>query len=388
MEAWDSDGHVYESEATFSDAYWDPALKDRRPIVVELANGRLSWMIDGRAFPISSGPNQGLGGTPASKGGVPARLSPRTGPNTVESSELRSAAARLAQLDQEGLHLQVNYPTMLLTWPLAYDPVLGAAIARSYNSWIADISSQAPDRLKWVTIIDPSNPAEAAREIERTKGLGSSGVMLLGMAGTTHLDDPSMEPIWDAAASTGLPIGVHVGFCCPPLGGLYTTSNDSIVVPFAFTVLMGFQRIVSTGLLDRYPGLRVGFLEAGCSWVDFMVERITERLEIGPPGRRGGPEYSSELLPAEYIARGPLFFGFEVEEGQLAYFVDRYGADPLLYASDMPHVHRMLDSVASLEQRGDISAETKRKLLVDNTARFYGLPISQGVGPQGAGTKT
>jgi predicted TIM-barrel fold metal-dependent hydrolase len=373
--AWDSDGHVYESEATFSDAYWDPALKDRKPFVVELANGRLSWMIDGRAFPISSGPNQGLGGTPASRGGVPSRLADHTNPNTLESSEFRSAAARLRQLDLEGIYLQVNYPTMLLTWPLAYDPALGAAIARSYNSWMADISSQAPTRLKWVTVIDPGDPAEAAREIERTKSLGSSGVMLLGMAGTTHLDDPSMEPIWDAAASTDLPVAVHVGFCCPPLGSLYTTSNDTMVVPFAFTVLMGFQRIVSTGLLDRYPSLRVGFLEAGCSWVDFMVERITERLE-GPLGnRRDGREYSSQLLPAEYITRGQMFFGFEVGEGQLAYFVERYGADPLLYATDIPHVHRINDSVELLEQRKDLSAETKRKLLVDNTARFYGLPV-------------
>ncbi len=383
MEAWDSDGHVYESEATFSDAYWDPALKDRRPVVVQAANGRLSWIIDGRAYPVTSGPNQALGGTPASKDGVPSRPSARPEASTVESSELRSAAARLEQLDQESIHLQVNYPTMLLTWPLAYDPVLGAAIARSYNSWMADISSQALERLKWVTVIDPGDPTEAAREIERTKELGSSGVMLLGMAGTKHLDDASLEPIWDAAAATELPVGVHVGFCCPPFGSLYTTSNDTIVVPFAFTVLMGFQRIVSTGLLDRYPGLRVGFLEAGCSWVDFMVERITERLK-GPLGnRRSGPEYSSELLPAEYIARGQLFFGFEVEEGQLAYFVDRYGADPLLYATDIPHVHRINDSVALLERREDLSTETKRKLLVDNTARFYGLAV-----PEGADVRT
>ena len=103
-----------------------------------------------------------------------------------------------------------------------------------------------------------------------------------------------------------------------------------------------------------------------------------DRLE-GPLGRRRGREYSSELLPAEYIARGQLAFGFEVEEGQLPYVVDRYGADCLLYASDIPHVHRVLDSVDVLEQRPDLSDEVKRKLLVDNTARFYGLdPASSG----------
>ncbi len=378
MIAWDADGHVYESEQTFSDAYWDPALADRRPVVVETSPGRISWMIDGRAFPVSSGPNQALGGTPASKGGVAVRTPASLELNPIESSEFRSAEARVAHNEREQIEVQVNYPTMLLTWPIAHDLRLGAAIARAYNSWMADLSSQAPDRLKWVTVVDPADPSAAVREIERTSELGSSGVMLLGMVGEKHLDDPTMEPIWAAAADLGLPVSIHVGFCCPPLGNLYTTSNDTMVVPFAFTVLMAFQRIVSTGLLDRYPRLRVGFLEAGCSWVDFMVERITERLE-GPLGRRRGREYSSELLPAEYIARGQLAFGFEVEEGQLPYVVDRYGADCLLYASDIPHVHRVLDSVDVLEQRPDLSDEVKKQLLVHNTARFYGLdPVSSG----------
>ena len=375
MDAWDADGHVYESEVTFSDAYWDPALADRRPVVVETGHqGRLSWLIDGRAFPISSGPNQGLGGSPASKDGVPSRSLPSLQRSPIESSEFRSGAARVAHNDLERVQVQVNYPTMLLTWPIAHDPKLGSAIASAYNSWMADISSQAPDRLKWVTVVDPSEPMTAVKEIERSKELGSSGVMLLGMVGEKHLDDPSMEPVWATAAELDLPVAIHVGFCCPPLGNLYTTNNDTMVVPFAFTVLMGFQRIVSTGLLDRYPNLRVAFLEAGCSWVDFMIERITERLE-GPLGRRRGREYSSELLPAEYVERGQLSFGFEVEEGQLPYFVERYGPDCLLYASDIPHVHRILESVAQLEQRTDLSDEVKRKLLVDNTARFYGLPV-------------
>ena len=35
IKAWDADGHVSESEVTFSDKYWDPKLKDRRPTIIE-----------------------------------------------------------------------------------------------------------------------------------------------------------------------------------------------------------------------------------------------------------------------------------------------------------------------------------------------------------------
>jgi hypothetical protein len=46
IKAWDADGHVSESEVTFSDKYWDPKLKDRRPSIVETGpDGPLYWMI-------------------------------------------------------------------------------------------------------------------------------------------------------------------------------------------------------------------------------------------------------------------------------------------------------------------------------------------------------
>ena len=36
IKAWDADGHVSESEVTFSDKYWDAGLRSRRPEVIEI----------------------------------------------------------------------------------------------------------------------------------------------------------------------------------------------------------------------------------------------------------------------------------------------------------------------------------------------------------------
>jgi predicted TIM-barrel fold metal-dependent hydrolase len=386
LQAWDADGHVFESEVTFSDKYLEPAFRHRRPVVVEMdTSGTLGWAIDSRLSPTTTGPNQSFGGPPT-KGGVPSlRTRTMMQANPLESIEFRSAAARLQQMDRENLAVMVNYPTMFLTWPLTYSPALAAALCRAYNDWIADISSRAPDRLKWVTVVDPQDPIEAAREIERTKQMGSVGVMLLGMVGDKHVDHPSLEPIWATAAEAELPMGIHVGFCCPPLGNLYTTTSGNSVVPFGFVVLMAFERIMSSGLLDRYPNLRVAFLEAGCQWVPFMVDRIAERS--GLPGTRlegtitlGRPEsngFLSQHPPKEYIRRGQVYFGFEVDDELLPFMVREYGPECLLYASDIPHSDRHLNSVDHLLGREDLSAEAKRKLLVENTARYYRLPVSQ-----------
>ena len=62
IKAWDADGHVSESEVTFSDKYWDPELKDRRPSIIETGPDEpLYWMIDTRSFPVRSGPYQQAG---------------------------------------------------------------------------------------------------------------------------------------------------------------------------------------------------------------------------------------------------------------------------------------------------------------------------------------
>ncbi len=399
LKAWDADGHVMESEATYQEPYWDTESLHRRPYVVESDHsGTLSWVIDSRLFPVRTGPYQSAG-TPLSKDGIPWRapnselMAERREYDTVESAEFRSAAIRLEQLDRENIDVQINYPTMFLSYPITYDPALGTALTRSYNNWVADISSQAPDRFKWVTAIDPQDPKAAANEVYRTAEMGSVGVMILGMTGDFRIDDPEFEGVWAAAAETNLSVGVHVGHSFRALGEVCDTHHDKTVLPFWLTLLFGFQRVIAKGIADKYPNLRIAFLEGGCSWVPGLVDRIAEHC--GLPGSRSGPSfrkgYLAQHYPQEYIQRGQVYFGFEVEEGILPYVLEEFGDECWLYASDIPHRDRLYGSVGLFQERTDISEETKRKLLVDNTARFYGLdlatkqPLAQGAGSGGAG---
>jgi predicted TIM-barrel fold metal-dependent hydrolase len=136
--------------------------------------------------------------------------------------------------------------------------------------------------------------------------------------------------------------------------------------------------VISKGIADRYPNLRIAFLEAGCSWVPGLVERITDYS--GFPGARAGEDfrrgYNAKHLPKEYIERGQIYFGFEVDEKLLPFALEEFGDDCWLYGSDIPHGDRLYGAVDVFHQRKDISEGSKRKLLIDNTARFYGLNVS------------
>ena len=97
--------------------------------------------------------------------------------------------------------------------------------------------------------------------------MGSAGLMLLGAVGDKHLDDPSMEPVWRTVAELDMPVAVHPGFPCPALDNPFNTVFDCVTVSFVFSQLIGFHTIMRSGLLDRYPNLRVGFMENGARWV-------------------------------------------------------------------------------------------------------------------------
>ena len=403
MEVLDCDSHVQEGERTFADPYWDPRYLGRRPMVVESdVQHNLSFVIDSLTHQRLTGPSITMSGSPMSKNGVPSPLFSKQMEaaagkghiDTLESAELHTAQARLEQMDRESLAMQVNFPSMLLTWPIAHDPKIANAIARSYNSWIADVSSQAPDRLKWVTVINPGDVEESVREIRRTKELGSVGLMILGSVGNKHWDHPSLEPIWATVAELDMPVAVHPGFCNPGLDEQYSNGIDAVTMAFVFSLLVGYQAILRSGLLDRYPNLRVAFMENGARWVDFMTMRIAEfsgkilertttrarpktidEADIGGSSLFRPSTYLSELIAEEYIKRGQIYVNCEVDEDQLPFIVERYGDDFLTFAGDIPHPHRISHSVDKFLARQDLREETKRKIMIDNTARFYGLPV-------------
>jgi predicted TIM-barrel fold metal-dependent hydrolase len=376
INAFDGDGHVEEWEETFSDKYLDSAFRHRRPVVVETGEFEHDyiWEIDGERLRI--------GGSPSSKDGIVSteytKMAKWRGPH--ESGEFHSAKDRLGVMDAEDTWLSVNYPTLLLQWPIAKDPALNQALTRSYNNWIADISDQAPDRLKWVTVIDVHDIDEAVREMERTKKMGSVGVMVFGDYGDKGLDHPDFLPIWETANAIDMPINVHPGTgALAALKAFPNVAGDQ----FLMSVVRGFKTICNSGLLDRYPNVRVSFLETGCTWVDFACEvidftmkNLRNRIKLGalrshhiPIIERGLPK----MTPLEYIQAGRIFIGFEVDDDLLPYMVNKYGTDCWVYASDIPHGHRLPDSPRYLLDRADLPDDAKKRILWEGTARLYGF---------------
>jgi predicted TIM-barrel fold metal-dependent hydrolase len=128
------------------------------------------------------------------------------------------------------------------------------------------------------------------------------------------------------------------------------------------------------GVFERFPRLRVAFLEAGVGWVPYMMDRLDRSWDAW-----SGAEYKEfgewvKKRPSEYIAGGQVFFTGEGSEESMAYALSRIGNRTLFFASDYPHetnVERAKHEIEELTAKGDLSDETKENILYHNVKRFY-----------------
>jgi predicted TIM-barrel fold metal-dependent hydrolase len=378
MRVIDADGHVEENPVTFSDKYFDPAFRSQRPQVVPGSEEGLAyWMIDEQLFPRRVGRGCHNLGTPVSYQGKPVRHAQRK-PDTVGSMELTNLRERLAIMDEEGISLQVLYSTLFLAYPLSCNPVYVTAMCDAYNRWLGDVLS-GQDRLKWVGVVNLDDIPASVRQVHEAKKLGAVGMMILGTAGDRLLDDASLLPFYEAVAESDLPLAVHVGWSCPSINNLYSHIYPSGVIPFTMPVLMGLVSMMSGGIFDRFPNLRVVYLEAGCLWVHFILERLHHRFQHSGKNlvnvvSRTAP--IQKLAPMDYVKKGNLYFSTEIEDALLPQVLELVGDGQIMFGSDMPHGDRERFAARMLQERTDISESAKTKILESNPIRFYDLPAN------------
>jgi predicted TIM-barrel fold metal-dependent hydrolase len=133
--------------------------------------------------------------------------------------------------------------------------------------------------------------------------------------------------------------------------------------------------MVMEGVFERFPRLRVAYLEAGAGWVPYILDRLDRSYEVWATAEF--KEFSEWLRrrPAEYFESGRMYFACEGGEYSLINTIDRIGHGTLLFASDFPHetnLERAKHEVAELLDRKDLSDEAKQGILRDNAAAFYG----------------
>jgi predicted TIM-barrel fold metal-dependent hydrolase len=282
--------------------------------------------------------------------------------------------ARLALMDRQGVAASVLYPTMGLGIEDLPGPEFRLALARAYNSWIAEFCAVDPIRLRFAAVIPLADVDGALAELERSLAEGASAVMLgpLPTDGKVDLGDRSRDPLWSALVSAGIPAVVHAANPDSPSLGLsrFWKSRSQWQMGVPFLLQLAVLHVIDGHVLDRFPDLRVGFFEGDVGWLPHWLGRLQETYEklalvSKPP-----------TLPAlEQFRRSCVISGEPADPG-LAHTAELIGAERVLWASDWPHLDGAWpDPIRLLRERADLSDADKRAIFVHGAAGFYGIDV-------------
>lgn len=363
---------------------------------------------------------------------------------------------RLLHMDREGIDHQVIYGSIPLAFGSIIDPELAVVLCRAYNDYIEADTRADADRLHPVAVLPLQDPAEAVNEMRRcVEDLGMVGVSIAPNQPAPHpdaperfptirvpkaLSHPDFQPVFAEAERLDVAIGIH-GAPGMQLAGGSADQLDSFTLVHAFAnrsmQQMAMAKLIFDGVMEAFPRLRFGFLEAGAGWLpdfiqnlhehwqkrivdfdpsiepsarEFLREFARERTSTGDlallrkarqlmsvlsPGteEKASPEelrafqYEHPKLcrdPREYVERGQVFLTVEPDDPAPVYLppaMGETGRRVCGMAVDYGHWDAtLIDCVGRIADNPDIDADYATRLLSTNTLAFYGDRLRRRIG--------
>ena len=286
-------------------------------------------------------------------------------------------------LDDVGIESTVLYPSLALSYGWMIYPDVTIAVTRAYNDWLHEAYLQRSPRFKGMALIPMQEPDAAVAELQRVvRDLGMCGAMLPATGLKAHLGAREYWPVFEAANALGCSIAIHGG-SHNNMGMDHLDHWPTIhALGHPFGQLINFAGIVSNGVLERFPNLRIGFLEGGVSWLLMALERLDSSYgsfsQANPSGRfiqiEEGTKVSDRVK--RHIAEGRIFIGCEGDELGLTDVIRHVGSSAFVYSSDFPHEvtnETCKEEIEELMENQALTTRDKENILFRNAERFYQL---------------
>lgn len=274
---------------------------------------------------------------------------------------------RIASMDAAGIDVQVLSVSAPGVQHLR--PELATTLARLANDRLHELVSAHPTRFAGMATLPMRTPPDAAREVVRTVDeLGFSGVLINSHTDGRYLDDRQFEPVLEAIVAADVPLYIHPREPAETLSG---AAIPGFTVGWGYAVEVGTHvlRMISAGVFDRFPGLRIVIGHLGES-IPVLLDRIDDRYRFelaavgGIPLDRRPSEYFREHV---WVATSGMNFATPIRA-----VVDILGPERVLFAAD----HPMEDQAAAAAafRSLDLSLYERRLIAHENAERLFGLP--------------
>jgi predicted TIM-barrel fold metal-dependent hydrolase len=362
-------------------------LRDRAPRIVRDGDHEF-WTYEDRQI-VTTGLN-------AVAGKKREEFSPE--PITYEDMRLGcyDPAARVADMNQGYVLSSILFPSFPRycgqVFHEAKDKDLALHCVRAWNDFILEeLAGDFPGRFIPMMILPLWDPAEGAREIERTAALGAKSIAF--SENPTKLGLPSIhtdfwDPVFSACNDTGFVVSMHVGSS----SNLIRTSDDMPTLAFMAYSAAANQAgtlldWLFSGQFVKHPNLKIALSEGSIGWMPYFLERAEQvvdkqrfwasrfDIDMNAAHDRGESKGAASFDLDTDIRR--LFkdhvYGTFIEDQAGVRLLDIIGEDNVMLECDYPHSDSTWPETTSLARKwlGHLPEDVQHKITIGNASRVY-----------------
>ncbi|MGG1659899.1 amidohydrolase family protein [Brevibacillus sp. NRS-1366] len=265
----------------------------------------------------------------------------------------------------------IVFPTDLLTLGVHPDSEIEVAIAFGFARWMTEEVLPQNDAIKTMLYLPFSNP-EACVKIVKEFG-GKRGVV--GFLVTSLRYQPvhhnSYMPLYKLLEDMGQPLAFHTvsHWMERPFQQL-NRFLSAHALGFPLYNMIQATNLIINGIPERFPDLKFIFIEAGVSWIPFLMMRLDTDYLYRQSDAPFLTKKPSEYMKNFYFTSQPLEYTDNVN--MMKEIFSMFDAEnQLLYASDYPH--QDFDTPASIYDLPFLSQSAKRKILGGNALKFFNI---------------
>jgi predicted TIM-barrel fold metal-dependent hydrolase len=325
-------------------------------------------------------------GTSAS--GAASSIMPRgpIGDRTVGGRIQRYGAKQLAEgqtdvevtkqaMDAMGIDVSILFPTALLNMGVLPEVDVQVAISRAYARWLTEEVLPREPRLRTMVSLPFNDPAASLRMVEEFGQRPGVVGFVVGSTFYRPVHHRDYLKIYAAIEERGLPLGFHSAYHWQDrLTEQFNKFLSAHGIGRTLFNIVHLTNIVVNGIPERFPGLRLIWIESGITWIPFVMQRLDNeylmRSSEAPLLTKRPSEYMREFF---YTAQ-PLERSNNQEMMRITF--EMIGAETqLLYASDYPHWD--FDLPSSIYDLPFLSEPARRRILGQNAIDLFGLEIAK-----------
>ena len=274
-------------------------------------------------------------------------------------------------MDALGVDYACLFPTQMLHVGLTTQQDLENNLCWAYNRWLTEkILPETKGRFFSMLCLPFNDPDASLRQVEAFGGRAGVKGFCVTAIRTLPVHHNSYMKVYRAIEERGLVLSFHSGTnSAEPMFKSLNRFATVHALGFPMYNILHMSNWVTNALGERFPKLKVVWIEAGLAWIPFLMQRLDHEFMLRTSEYPGLKKRPSDYMRDMFYSTQPM----EVTDLiQLESTFRMMNAETqLLYASDYPHWD--FDVPSRVLELPFLSERAKHNILGGNAARLFGL---------------